>query len=445
MGRRSTSWVKQLVNHSTNPDNALTRLIHALPLPLPLLLGSLVVGCATLGTNHRAAYEAYSRKDYDKTIRLLAEADNLDSELLFILGDSHRTNRQYKEMLAAFDRSQLKGSEYSDLIENRVTTSRHQEIVALTGQSVAGNFQAVLQEFKTTDCLAESQDNYIQLRAFVYDTLNVHDKAIADYNTLIKHNYEDVELWKDRLIVLNIAVNALDTALELVQSKIQLYPLELRYHLTRIQLFEKLGRHDEVIAAIQDAEAKIPNRLELSMTTGVYYYNKQDYKTAAKYFEKIVAIDQYNPLAWYRLALCKFYRLDFESAQQAFDRVLSMDRDFLHTKNYYRVIALHLGREDDYAKHYGERLLEFDMSDLGKAEVSEHDLDRLLEDMEGPFFQAIQSLEAGRQRPVLPNGSAAPADTARSTEPAPAEAKLLEPAREGDPDDQPSPAENSAP
>jgi len=280
------------------------------------------------------------------------------------------------------------------LIENRVMSSRHQELASLTGQSDAGNFQAVLIEFKNTDCLSESQDNYIHLRAFVYDTLKLQDKAIIDYDKLIANRYGDVELWKDRLIVLNISINELNTALELVQSKIQLFPLELRYHLTRIQLFEKLGRHDEVIAAIQDAESKLPNRLELSMTTGVYYYNKQDYKTAAKYFEKIVTIDQYNPLAWYRLALCKFYRLDFEGAQQAFDHVLTMDRDFLHTKNYYRVIALHLGREDDYAKHFGERLLEFDMSDLGKTEVSEHDLDRLLENMEAPFFQAIQALEA---------------------------------------------------
>jgi tetratricopeptide (TPR) repeat protein len=240
------------------------------------------------------------------------------------------------------------------------------------------------------DPLGEGKGDYLQLKAFVLDSLRQESGARACYEEMIRMGHGDRQLWSERLVVSLIRDEMWDEALVLIQNQIQERPRELRFHLSRIQAFEALGRHEDLLSAIREAEGIFSDRVEFSMAIGVYYYNQRDYQSAIAYFQKVVTTDSANPLAWYRLAQCRFNRYDFLGAQEAFDRVQQLVPGFLLTRSYYRIIALHLGREEDYARHFGVRLLEFDVSDLGAETVSEKDLDHILKGMEVEFVLRLQ-------------------------------------------------------
>ncbi|MCB1046342.1 MAG: tetratricopeptide repeat protein [Calditrichaeota bacterium] len=363
-----------------------------------LVFPGLFQGCLSRG--YRNVYEAWARQDYPGVTRMVAEHPEPGAELCFLQGDANRNLRAYAEMLAAFQRCQELSSEYDALITNRQEVAwgfEHHELDSLVARNA---LEESAERFPVVDPLGAGRLDYLELKAFVLDSLRRDEEARSCYRQLLDSGQGDADRWSDRLVLCFTRDRMWNEALELVQSQLLRHPRELRYHLARITLFEVLQQHVEVVAAIQLAEGLFSDRLEFSMAVGVYYFNQRDWTTAAHYFDKVVTVDSTNPLAWYRLAQCLFNSYDFLEAQKNFDRVLQLMPDFLQIRSYYRVLALHLGREDDYARHFGEQLLEFDVSDLGSTTISDQDVDRLLRELEQPFYDAVRECAAARARPL---------------------------------------------
>lgn len=435
------------VHHGSNsairPALRCRRAVDAARTLLPGLLALvLFASCFELG--YRSIYEAYSDEDYERVVQAIDRRTAPDAELCFLLGDSQRALRRYDRMLEAFADCQRLSSEYDELIENRVLSAYSHERAELQDLLGAGLFADAAELLPVVDPIGQRHDEYVRLKAYVFDSLRVNDRARENYRELIDRGSGDPDLWADRLVISHMRDSQDEEALAYVQQLLQRHPLELNYHLVRIQLFERLERHEDLIAAIKEAERKLEGRLEFSMAVGVYYFNQRDYKTASGYFRKVVDADPVNQLAWYRLAQCQFNLYDFLQAQRSFDNVQRLVPDFLLTRSYYRIIALHLGREADYARLFGERLLEFDVSDLGSTTISDQDLDRLLKEMERPFYDEVARVASRGDDdgdPALPPRGHAAAEALR----APAESDSLAQVSPPDGPVAEPPAEGAAP
>ena len=83
-----------------------------------------------------------------------------------------------------------------------------------------------------------------------------------------------------------------------------------------------LGEWDKVLTKYHEILKIDPNHSSVNYKTGLIYYGKKDYKTADKYFEKVVNLYPFDYSGLLYLAWTKYFLGDTQKAKALFNKVL---------------------------------------------------------------------------------------------------------------------------
>jgi tetratricopeptide (TPR) repeat protein len=372
------------------------------------LLGSLLGGC--FGASYRSVQEDFARGNFEGVVEELNRIQPDDPELLFIQGESHRELENYPEMMTAYEGCKASSSEFDDLIHNRIEHSYQSLLLEMHGDIQQNHFEEAAAHVANLDVLKPQNHDILPMKAFVFDSLRYNDLARDAYGQMIEQGTGDLDLAKNRMITLLMEDGLFSESTPIIEACLQEDPQDLTSHLFLIESLAGEGKHDDVIAAIKRAEQTLSGRLEFSLTVGVYYFNQREYEVAAAYFQKVIEADPVNPLAWYRLGECSFNRYDFLSAQESFERVITLvGVDFQQVRPYFRVIALYLGREDRYHQLFGEGLEELDLTDLHEDRITSEAVAKAWSILKQPVRDEMHRL-ANENSSLPPLDGSAPAD-----------------------------------
>ena len=82
------------------------------------------------------------------------------------------------------------------------------------------------------------------------------------------------------------------------------------------------GDFSASIRALEESLEKTPDRLDLWVSLGLFYFQSGDPEKAEEAFQKVLSLDPEHLTAWYQLALIYEKRQDWNRARSAWERVL---------------------------------------------------------------------------------------------------------------------------
>ena len=357
--------------------------------PFTTYLFLLLLLASCVGSSYRGIHESYIDKRYNETIQSIDRMGEREPNLLFIKGESYRNLDNTRLMLESYRECQALTSEFDELIANRLVVvfkTKFTRAVSSYNNSQYSETEEYVQDMLELG-IRGNDTSFLLLQAKLFEKLQRGTEAREMYRRLLRFDPGSTELWENRIMGSYYNDGEYREVVSLGMTLLDMYPTSMNYYLFVIKSLEALGQEEDLLAIIRQAERALGDHLEFTMALGVHYYNSRDFLTASDYFGKVISEDPTNPLAWYRLGECHFNRYDFLKAQDAFNRVLRLNGDYLNTRQYYKILALYLGREEDYTRYFGERLVEEDMTQLTHHEVS--NIDSLWRSLAAPFTDSL--------------------------------------------------------
>jgi len=103
---------------------------------------------------------------------------------------------------------------------------------------------------------------------------------------------------------------------------IRLMPMAIEPKLGYVYPASALGNWDKVLTQYKEILKIDPNNSVVNYKTGLIFYGKKEYKTAHKYFEKVVNLYPFDYSGLLYLAWTKYFLGDTQKAKALFQKVL---------------------------------------------------------------------------------------------------------------------------
>lgn len=144
-------------------------------------------------------------------------------------------------------------------------------------------------------------------------------EAVRTLQTVARENGYEVNL---RLGWLNYRAGNYTDALEYYQKCIQMRPLSLEARFGYVLPAGELGHWDQVLAKYKEVLGIDVYNTKANYYAGLIYYNRADYATAEKYFQKVVNLYPFDYDSLLMLAWTKYFLGKSSEAKVLFNKVL---------------------------------------------------------------------------------------------------------------------------
>ena len=170
----------------------------------------------------------------------------------------------------------------------------------------------------------------------------------------------------------NLQGSLYESAIEHLQKAIALDPLELKAYMYLAEAYEEVGEQQAAEETMERAVRTGPEDWLTYFKIGRFYYaERNDFKQAAGYFERVIELNPQSGVGYSALGACLFYLGNRDGAREQLERAVVIGSDYGAFSNL-ATLAFYEERFTEAAELY-ERALEIDDSDnmvwLGLAEA----------------------------------------------------------------------------
>ena len=250
---------------------------------------------------YRTGMRAFDRRDYKSMINFMTQAfqnDPNSSDLLFYLGEAYRLSGDNKNALKSYEQALVVNPNFAPAYLRRAQML----LVSDPEAEVIEDFQKAI----------ELDPNYIEAHI-----------ELAAYHLSFNDN---------------------EAALKDLKAVEELAPSEPRLYILKAQVLLEQG---EYIAALQNAQkaydldqTQLPVYLALAQAS---LFNEKP-KEAQKLIETYLLFEDKDPQAWLILGLSAFQNGDRESAFEAMDKALELDKRLPEAYRYRGLLYLEMGQ-----------------------------------------------------------------------------------------------------
>jgi tetratricopeptide (TPR) repeat protein len=158
--------------------------------------------------------------------------------------------------------------------------------------------------------------------SYSYESVGKYESAIEELKKVYDNNSYEMNL---RLGWLSYLAGKQNEAISYYQNAMKLRPLSVEAKLGYVLPLAVLGRWDEVIKTYENILKIDPGNSTVLYRLGLIYYNKQDYKKAYTYFEKLVNLYPFSYDGLIMFAWTNYMLGKYSEARILFEKVLLLN------------------------------------------------------------------------------------------------------------------------
>lgn len=155
--------------------------------------------------------------------------------------------------------------------------------------------------------------------SYALEAKGEYTKAISTVQKVYNEQSYEINL---RLAWLHYSAGLFSESCNYYNKCISLMPMAIEPKLGFVYPAAALGEWNKVLTQYQEILKIDPNNSSVNYKTGLIYYGKKDYKTALRYFEKVVNLYPFDYSGLLYLAWTKYFLGDTQKAKALFHKVL---------------------------------------------------------------------------------------------------------------------------
>lgn len=177
----------------------------------------------------------------------------------------------------------------------------------------------------TTPLLAQNAATLAAFEeSYALEAKGEYTKAISKIQKVYSEKSYEANL---RLGWLHYNAGLFSEACNYYNKCIRLMPMAIEPKLGYVYPASALGEWDKILTQYLEILKIDPNNSSVNYKAGLIYYGKKDYKTAHKYFEKVVNLYPFDYSGLLYLAWTKYFLGDVQKAKALFHKVLLYSPD----------------------------------------------------------------------------------------------------------------------
>jgi len=273
-------------------------------------------------------------KEFEKAIGI----NNKDIFAHNNLGLIHYRQNRFKEALIEFNKVVEVDSENNfalHFISKIHETQRRDESLKTKGKLLyhKKKYREAILEFSEIKEDSQEYANALKGIGNCYYRLKEYQKALNAYNEALRINPYYTDIYYNCGIVFN-AKGEYAKSIESYQKVIELNPKYYLAYNNRGYAFYKIGRYKEALEDFNKCLEISKNEIKKDYynalsNKGIVLLRLGYYKEARKILSRTVEIYPSFDEAWYHKGLVHFSLEEFDKAEEAFDQVIELDKDFV--------------------------------------------------------------------------------------------------------------------
>jgi len=262
---------------------------HSILLVSVLFLGILIIaGCTSKEVTSAKVY--IQQDDWEKAQEQLEQAVVMypeDAEAHALLGEAYARKGEFEKMNKEFEASLAINSNHAE----RITYVREKNWVENFNRGVAkvkaNAFAEALDQFKKCEIIDPKRPDSFKNAAFVYLRMDSTDKAIENYETVLKLEPEDTKVML-QLGSLYYDLKDYEKSIATMDRILAIEPDNIEAISQKAFAFDSMGESEKAFEAYSDALQKKPGDPDLLFNLGRLHYMRKDYKEAINQFQEVL-------------------------------------------------------------------------------------------------------------------------------------------------------------